>query len=122
MLPRRLREAMSAVGMWEDPIPQPPSRHLAQISVVLEHYGWCQAADVSWPGKLCIRGAQDLLERTGHVTRVDRQLAVGYLQQALAAAGVRMAFHAWNDLPGNSLETVQIVLRSAAARAHKKGD
>ena len=122
LLPRPLRLTMSGLGMWENPTPQPPSRHLAQVNVVLQRYGWCQTTDVTCTGRLCLRGAQDLLERTGHVTATDRELAVSYMHQALAAVGVRMTFFTWNDLPGQTFDNIQNRLRFAATLAFKKGD
>ncbi|MFD1277320.1 hypothetical protein ACFQ51_52135 [Streptomyces kaempferi] len=67
-LPRTLRTLLADLGCWNNPAPQLPSTHLDQTLAVLQHYGWCRSQDVTPTGRMCIRGAQNLLEKTGHVT------------------------------------------------------
>jgi len=122
LLPRPVRELLADLGWWTNPTPQPPSRHLLQVRDTLTRYGWCQTADLSPTGRMCIRGAQHLLERTGHVTPTARTRAVGYLEQVLRTDGVQMSFFAWNDLPDNTPDTVIRVLDQAANLAARNGD
>lgn len=122
LVPPGMRQAMARLGLWVNPQPQPPSRHLTQVAACLRHYGWCQEQDRSPIGRLCIRGAQDVLQRTGHVTPADRQIAVGYMESTLRSAGISMSFFTWNDLPGQELDSVESLLRSASARAFRNGD
>jgi energy-converting hydrogenase Eha subunit E len=89
---------------------------------VLRRYGWCQSLDTTVTGRLCIRGAQNVLEKTGHVTPQARQRAVHYLQQALAEIGVRMAFFAWNDLPDQTFTAVENRLVRAIHLARQNGE
>src|SRR5687768_668011 len=84
LLPATVREALASLGWWTNPVPQKPSGHLHQVLAVLEKYGWCQSLDTTPTGRLCIRGAQNLLQKTGHVTPEARETAVAYMQQALA--------------------------------------
>jgi hypothetical protein len=113
---------MAGLGWWQNPAPQRPSTHLEQVLDTLRKYGWCQSLDVSPTGRMCIRGAQALLEKTGHVTPHTRERAVAYMQAALNSAGVRMQFFAWNDLPGQDLATVEKLLVTAARRARANGE
>ena len=121
-LPRTLRQAMAGLGWWQNPVPQRPSAHLEQTLAVIKRYGWCQSLDVSPTGRMCIRGAQALLEKTGHVTPHARERAVHYMQAALAEAGVVMQFFAWNDLPGQDQATVENLLVKAAYKARANGE
>lgn len=122
LVPQGMRQAMASLGLWENPTPEPASRHLTQVSACLSRYGWCQEQDRSPVGRLCIRGAQDVLQRTGHVTAADRELAVSYMESTLRSAGISMSFFTWNDLPGQTLDSVNTLLRSASARAFRNGD
>ncbi|MFF8544807.1 hypothetical protein ACF060_31475 [Streptomyces werraensis] len=122
LLPATLRRAMAALGWWQNPTPQKPSGHLAQTLDVLRTYGWCQSLDVSPTGRMCIRGAQQLLEKTGHVTPTARERAVAYMQETLNQAGIQMSFFTWNDLPGQTFPTVEKLLVKAAYKARANGD
>ncbi|WP_308800451.1 hypothetical protein [Streptomyces sp. NEAU-H3] len=122
LLPRPLRNQLAALGWWTNPTPAPPSLHLQHIHQVLTHYGWSQSLDVSPTGRMCIRGAQTCLERAGHVTPADRDRAVGHMQTALTARGVRMPFFAWNDLPTTTFPQVTGLLINAAYRARANGE
>lgn len=122
LFPATLRDLFADLGFWNNPQRQKPSTHLQQTLAVLRRYGWCQTLDASLTGRLCIRGAQNLLEKTGHVTPAARQRAVAYMQHALAQADVAMAFHAWNDLPGQSFTDIETLLHSAARAARKNGE
>jgi len=122
LLPPAVRGLLAGLGWWENPVPQPPSIHLQQTLAVLERYGWCQSLDTTPTGRLCIRGAQNLLEKTGHTTPEARDRAVAYMQQALAQAGIRMQFFTWNDLPDQQLSTVRTLLRTASDLARQNGE
>ncbi|WP_369211777.1 DUF6197 family protein, partial [Streptomyces flavofungini] len=122
LLPRSVRAVLADLGWWQDPAPQRPSAHLEQVLAVLRRYGWAQSVDVSPTGRMCIRGAQTLLVRTGHATEQSRDRAVQYMQQALHAAGVHMEFFAWNDLPGQEFAAVETLLISAARSAQENGE
>lgn len=122
LLPATVRGALASLGWWANPAPQPPSAHLDQTLAVLRRYGWCQSLDTTPTGRLCIRGAQNLLQKTGHVTPDHREKAVGYMQQALADAGISMQFFAWNDLPDQQFHTVERLLTRAADLARQNGD
>ncbi|MGA5670058.1 DUF6197 family protein [Streptomyces pseudogriseolus] len=122
LLPATLRRTMASLGWWQNPVPQRPSAHLEQTLAVIHRYGWCQSLDVSPTGRMCIRGAQQLLEKTGHVTPVARERAVAYMQETLNAAGVQMSFFTWNDLPGQTLPTVEKLLVKAAYKARANGE
>lgn len=121
-VPARVRELLANLGWWANPAPQPPSTHLEQTLAVIEKYGWCQSLDTSPTGRLCIRGAQNLLEKTGHTTPHAREKAVAYMQQALHQAGVTMQFFTWNDLPDQHLSAVQALIRRAADLARANGE
>lgn len=121
-LPKSLRNLMAGLGWWQNPEPQRPSTHLEQTLAVIKRYGWCQSLDVSPTGRMCIRGAQGLLEQTGHVTPHARERAVAYMQQTLAETGVTMQFFAWNDLPGQTPATIENLLVKAAYRARANGE
>jgi hypothetical protein len=71
---------------------------------------------------MCIRGAQNLLEKTGHVTPHARQRAVAYMEETLRHAGIQMSFFTWNDLPGQTFPTVENLLVKAMYRARANGD
>ncbi|MFG2532728.1 hypothetical protein [Streptomyces sp. NPDC048516] len=122
LLPATVRGLLADLGWWQDPTPQKPSAHLDQTLAVLRRYGWCQSLDTSPTGRLCIRGAQQLLEKTGHVTPQARDRATHYMQQTLAQAGVRMQFFAWNDLPDQQFPAVQTLLETAARTARQNGE
>lgn len=122
LLPAALRSLMADLGLWQNPLPQKPSRHLEQALAVLRRYGWAQTLNTTVTGRMCIRGAQDVLEKTGHVTPAGRARAVAYMQAALAESGVRMAFFTWNDLPDQTLTAVENLLVSAANLARKNGE
>lgn len=122
LLPKHLRTLLADLGCWQDPTPQLPSAHLEQTLAVLNRYGWCQSLDVTPTGRICVRGAQNLLEKTGHVTPAGRERAVDYMQTVLAQSGVHMQFFAWNDLPGQSFTTVQTLLTAAARTARQNGE
>ncbi|MFD9443397.1 hypothetical protein [Streptomyces sp. NPDC060001] len=121
-LPATLRRTLSDLGLWQDPTPQPPSVHLEQTLAVLHRYGWCRSQDVTPTGRMCIRGAQQLLQKTGHVTPHARERAVAYMQTTLAQAGVHMQFFAWNDLPDQQFSSVQTLLETAARAARQNGE
>ncbi|MYW46393.1 hypothetical protein GT346_24500 [Streptomyces sp. SID161] len=122
MLPAGLRRAMEAIGWWQNPLPQPPSIHLAQTLETLRTYGWCKSLDVSPTGRMCIRGAQTLLQRHGHVTETARARAVHYLQLSLTEHGINQPFYAWNDLPNTPFTDVEKRLTRAAYLARQNGD
>ncbi|WP_331756595.1 hypothetical protein [Streptomyces decoyicus] len=122
LLPAAVRGLLADLGWWQDPAPQLPSAHLDQVLAVLRRYGWCQSLDVTATGRLCIRGAQNLLEKTGHVTPQARDRAVQYMHQTLRQAGVTMQFFAWNDLPDQQFSAVQTLLETAARAARKNGE
>lgn len=122
LLPRSVRGVMTDLGWWQDPTTQPPSVHLQQTLAVLTKYGWCQSLDVSITGQLCIRGAQSLLEKTGHVTPQARERAVHHMQQTLAQAQITMQFFAWNDLPDLPFSSVRTLLTVSSRNARRNGE
>ncbi|MGW7283960.1 DUF6197 family protein [Streptomyces sp. NPDC054847] len=122
LLPPAVRRALAGLGWWQDPAPQLPSTHLEQTLEVLRRYGWCQSLDTTITGRLCIRGAQNVLEKTGHTTPEAREKAVAYMQQTLAQAGVSMQFFTWNDLPDQQFSAVEALLTSAARTARENGE
>ncbi|MEW2402147.1 hypothetical protein [Streptomyces sp. NPDC046862] len=122
LLPKSVREAMAGLGWWQNPVPQKPSQHLEQTLAVIRRYGWCQSLDFSPTGRVCIRGAQGVLEKTGHVTPTSRERAVAYMQQILTEDGVHMQFFAFNDLPDQDLPTIENLLVKAAYRARANGE
>jgi hypothetical protein len=71
---------------------------------------------------MCVRGAQNLLQKTGHVTPAARERAVDYMQAALAQAGIGMQFFAWNDLPDQQFAAVETLLAHAARLARQNGE
>jgi hypothetical protein len=113
---------MEALGWWQNPTPQPPSTHLAQVLAALEKYGWCKSLDVSPTGRMCIRGAQTMLQRAGHVTEHDRAKAVHYLQLSLHEIGVEQPFFHWNDFPERTFPQVQQRLNRAIHLARTNGE
>ncbi|WP_241778911.1 hypothetical protein [Streptomyces sp. AcH 505] len=121
-LPAPVRGLLADLGMWQDPTPQPPSTHLLQVLAVLHRYGWCQSLDVTVTGRLCVRGAQNLLQKTGHVTPHARDKAVDYMQEVLADAGIRMQFFAWNDLPDQQFSAVETLIKESAVKARRNGE
>lgn len=122
LLPKALRAAMADLGLWQEPRPLKPSYHLAQVIEVLHRYGWCKDFDFSPTGRMCIRGAQTFLESTGHVTTVDRDKAVNYLQSQLGRQGVNMPFWGWNDLPHITFKDAEATISAASDMARKNGD
>ncbi|WP_448333469.1 DUF6197 family protein [Streptomyces sp. DSM 41534] len=120
-LPAALRGFMADLGLWENPQPQKPSGHLEQTLAVLRRYGWCQT-NGTITGRVCIRTAQNVLQRAGHVTAVARERAVAYMQAALTEAGIHMAFYAWNDLPEQTWSAVEKLLVRAAHLARQNGE
>ncbi|PBC72268.1 MULTISPECIES: hypothetical protein [unclassified Streptomyces] len=122
LLPATVRGLLADLGLWQDPTPQRPSVHLEQVLAVLRRYGWCQSLDVTATGRLCIRGAMNVLEKTGHVTPQARDRAVHYLQQTLHQAGITMQYFAWNDLPDQQFSTIQTLLEAAARTARENGE
>lgn len=122
ILPTPLRALLVDLGMWQDPTPLPPSQHLKQTLAVLTRYGWCRSLDYSPTGGMCIRGAQNLLEKTGHVTPQARDRAVHYMQQTLRQAGITMQYFAWNDLPDQQFSSVETLLTTASRTARKNGE
>jgi hypothetical protein len=71
---------------------------------------------------MCVRGAQKLLQKTGHVTPQGRERAVAYMQAALADVGITMSFFTWNDLPDQEFSTVETLLATAARYARANGE
>ncbi|WP_446458642.1 DUF6197 family protein [Streptomyces rochei] len=122
LIPTSLRNTAANLGLWQNPTPLKPSDHLAQTLAVLERYGWCRSLDFSPTGRMCIRGAQTLLEHTGHVTPAARQRAVDYMQHTLRMDGVAMPFHAWNDLPTRTFPQVSHLLTASATAARNHGE
>ncbi|MCX4673629.1 hypothetical protein OG453_44545 [Streptomyces sp. NBC_01381] len=122
LIPVSVRNVLTSWGWWQGPVAQPPSVHLLQVRDVLKALGWAQSLDITVTGRMCVRGAQSMLERTGHVTGHDRERAVQYMQKELANHGVTMAFHAWNDLPEQTLQKVEGLLTAAARMALENGE
>lgn len=121
-LPATIRRTLSDLGLWHNPTPQLPSTHLDQTLAVLRRYGWCQSLDVTPTGRMCVRGAQTLLQKTGHVTPQARARAVHHMQTALSQAGIHMQFFAWNDLPDQQFPAVETLLQTAAHLARTHGE
>ncbi|MFD5848385.1 DUF6197 family protein [Streptomyces chartreusis] len=122
ILPAAVRDGLEAFGLYQNPIPQPPSIHLAQTLAALEKYGWCKALDISPTGRMCIRGAQGMLQRAGHVTPASRARAVHYLQLSLREIGVDQPFFHWNDFPERTFPQVRQRINRAAHLAHTNGE
>ncbi|MGY0065217.1 DUF6197 family protein (plasmid) [Streptomyces sp. LZ34] len=122
LLPAALRGLMADLGLWQNPVPQKPSAHLEQVLAVLTRYGWCRTQNTTVIGRLCIRDAQDLLEKTGHITPHARAKAVAYMQQALAEAGITMQFFTWNDLPDQQFSAVETLIHRSAHLARQNGE
>jgi hypothetical protein len=122
LIPKTLRDSLEALGWWQNPTPQPPSAHLGQVLAALEKYGWCKSLDISPTGRMCIRGAQTMLQRAGHVTPDDRAKAVHYLQLSLREMGVDQPFFHWNDLPERTFPHIQQRLNRAIHLAHTNGE
>ncbi|MFC9497621.1 hypothetical protein [Streptomyces sp. NPDC056982] len=121
LTPKHVRTALAGLGLYNNPTPQPPSIHLQQTLAVIERYGHCKSLAVSPTGRVCIHGAQGVLENAGYVTPQARGQAVQYMQEVLATWGVRMQFFAWNDLPDTPLKDVETLLTSASHRARANG-
>ncbi|KUN38303.1 hypothetical protein AQJ27_44985 [Streptomyces olivochromogenes] len=121
-LPATVRGLLADLGWWQNPTPQRPSTHLEQTLALLRRYGWCQSVDVTPTGRMCVRGAQNLLQKTGHVTPAARERAVEYMQAALAQAGIGMQFFTWNDLPDQQFPAVETLLTHAARLARQNGE
>jgi len=122
LMPRALRDVLEALGLWQNPVPQKPSAHLAQVLAALDKYGRCKSLDISPTGRMCIRGAQTMLQRAGHVTPDDRAKAVHYLQLSLHEHGIDMPFFAWNDLPSTTDAHVRQRINRAIHLAHTNGE
>lgn len=122
LLPATARRLMADLGLWRNPQPQKPSAHLEQTLAVLERYGWAQTQNTTITGRVCVNGAQHVLEKTGHVTAETRQRAVAYMQAALAQAGIHMSFFTWNDLPDQQFSAVRTLLTTAARLAKENGE
>jgi hypothetical protein len=120
-MPWPLRLLLEKAGLVVEARPLIPSAHLEQTRRLINEWGWCKSMDLSPTGRLCIRGAQGVLERAGYVTRDTRKTAEGYMQKELAKAGVRMEFFAWNDLPGTTRQQVDSLLRASGRRAYEEG-
>lgn len=122
LLPAPVRALMADLGLWNNPVPQKPSAHLQQTLAVLRRYGWCRTQNTTIVGRLCIRDAQQLLQKTGHVTPTARERAVAYMQAALAEAGVSMSFFTWNDLPDQDFSAVETLIARASHLARQNGE
>lgn len=122
LIPAGVRNQLAALGLWQNPTPLIPSDHLAQTLAVLERYGWARSLDFSPTGRMCIRGAQTLLERTGHVTPTARHTAVDYIQQTLREHGVHEPFFAWNDHTDRTFPQVSRLITLSAHAARKNGE
>jgi hypothetical protein len=122
LIPPGVRNQMAAWGLWQNPIPLIPSDHLAQTLAVLERHGWGKSLDFSPTGRMCIRGAQTLLQHTGHVTPTSRNRAVDYMQQTLREHRIHEPFFAWNDHTDRTFEQVSDLLTLSAHAARKNGE
>lgn len=122
LLPKTVRNALADLGLYDNPVPQPPSIHLQQTLRFIDHYGNCKSLDFSPTGKVCIRGAQTALVRAGHATETTRDRAVAYMETALQAAGIHMQFFAWWDLPDTTLQHARTLLTSASRHARANGE
>ncbi|MFD8899936.1 DUF6197 family protein [Streptomyces ardesiacus] len=121
LIPTSIRNTAANLGLWQNPTPLKPSDHLTQTLAVLERYGWCRSLDFSPTGRMCIRGAQTLLERTGHVTPTSRARAVDYMQHTLTKV-TDLPFYAWNDLPDRTFPQVKHLITTSAAHARTHGE
>jgi hypothetical protein len=122
LIPARVRNQLETLGLWQNPVPLIPSDHLTQVTAVLTRYGWGRSLDFSPTGRMCIRGAQTLLERTGHVTPAARARAVDYMQQSLQEHGYHQPFFAWNDHTDRTFQHVNNLLTHAAHTARTNGE
>lgn len=122
ILPASVRNTLEQLGLYQNPVPQPPSVHLAQVLAALEKYGWCKSLDISPTGRMCIRGAQSMLQRAGHVTPAGRARAVHYLQISLHEHGVDQPFFHWNDMPERTFPQVAQRINRAIHLAHTHGE
>lgn len=122
LTPRTIRNTLAHLGLYDLPTPQPPSIHLMQTLAVIQRYGHCKSLAVSPTGKVCIHGAQGVLQNAGYVTPQARHQAIKYMEAVLTTWGVRMQFFAFNDLPETPLEDLHTLLTSASHRARANGD
>lgn len=122
LIPTRMRNQLEVLGLWQNPTPLIPSDHLTQTLAVLDRYGWARSLDFSPTGRMCIRGAQTLLERTGHVTPAGRARAVDYMQQTLREHGYHQPFFHWNDYPDRSFQQVKSLITHSSHAARKNGE
>ncbi|MEU9703128.1 hypothetical protein [Streptomyces sp. NPDC047981] len=122
IVPRTAQNLLAGWGMWHAPAPQPPSVHLLHTLGVLERYGWCKSTGTDRAGRMCIGGAQLLLQDTGHVTPAARARAVEHMHTVLAHAGVHLQFFVWNDLPGRTFPHVRALLARTADHARQIGE
>ncbi|MGW2724821.1 DUF6197 family protein [Streptomyces sp. NPDC001492] len=122
LIPRTVRDGLEALGWWQNPIPQKPSAHLRQVLAALEKYGWCKSLDVAPTGRMCMRGAQSMLQRAGHVTPAARERAVHYLQLSLREIGVDQPFFHWNDLDERTFTHVRQRINRAIHLAETYGE
>ncbi|MEU9578811.1 DUF6197 family protein [Streptomyces chilikensis] len=122
LIPKTVRDLMAGLGWWQNPEPQRPSVHLLQVKDALTRYGWTKSLDYSPAGGMCIRGAQNLLEHTGHVTAHGRGRAEHHMQTVLTKNGIDMPFYAWNDLPTTTFPHVTNLLVSASYLARANGE
>lgn len=122
LLPAAARRLMADLGLWQNPTPLKPSAHLEQTLAVMERYGWTKTQNTTLTGCVCVRGAQQVLEKTGHVTPQARERAVAYMQYALREAGIHLSFFTWNDLPDQQFSNVRTLLTRAAHLARQNGE
>jgi hypothetical protein len=122
LIPHNVRQLLADWGWWQNPVPLQPSDHLTQTIAVLHRHGWGKSLDFSPTGRMCIRGAQTLLQHTGHVTPDNRARAVHYIQLALTEHGIHLPFFAWNDLPTTTLPDVERRLTRASYLARQNGE
>lgn len=120
-MPWYVRILLEKAGLVVEARPLILSAHLEHTRRLIAEWGWCKSMDLSPTGRLCIRGAQGVLERAGYVTRDTRKEAETYMCRELAKAGIRMEFFAWNDLPGTTREQVDSLLRASSGRAFEEG-
>ncbi|WP_406263567.1 hypothetical protein OIA45_48565 (plasmid) [Streptomyces chartreusis] len=122
LIPAGFRNSLEALGLWQNPTPLIPSDHLTQTLNVLERYGWARSLDFSPTGRMCIRGAQTLLERTGHVTPASRARAVDYMQQTLQEHGHHQPFFHWNDYQEREFQHVKALITTSSHAARSNGE
>lgn len=120
-VPWPVRLLLERAGLLVEAQPLIPSAHLEQTRRLIREWGWCQSMDLSPTGRLCIRGAQGVLERVGYVTRSTRKQSEKYMQDVLAMSGVVTSFYAWNDMDDRTASQVDALLRDASRLAYQKG-